>query len=244
MSAEAAEVIVDLRIPGGWSGPRELLEQLPVGVKLTPDFLTLPDGSRFEVDMRDADDEFPQVFRSSCRRIPTETERNTIDNYRVNIIISGPGGSFAAAQKMMEAASAIIKAGGAGVFIDNSALSHGGENWLYMTEDGSSDALSFAFVSIVRGETEVYTVGMHVLGLRDIVMKRADVEGGYDIVEVIRYVCAGDKPVEDGHIIGDLDGPRFQAKAEPSSNTRAPKAMQNPFGRLRLVSLKEIAEEN
>ena len=51
-----------------------------------------------------------------------------------------------------------------------------GRHWLEMTEDGGPDALSFAFVAIVRGKTEVWTMGMHVLGLRDVVMKRADVE--------------------------------------------------------------------
>ena len=106
----------------------------------------------------------------------------------------------------------MVRAGGAGVFIDNSALAHGGQNWLEMTEDGGPDALSFAFVAIVRGKTEVWTMGMHVLGLRDIVMKRADVEAdGFDIIEVIRYLARSEKPVDDGHVIADLDGPRFQA---------------------------------
>src|SRR6185295_646017 len=110
---------------------------------------------------------------------------------------------------MMQAATAVIRAGGAGVFIDNSGVAHGGRHWLEMTEDGSSDALSFAFVAIIRGKMEVWTLGMHVLGLRDVLMKRADVEtGGFDIIEVIRYLARGDKPVDDDHVIADLSGPR------------------------------------
>jgi hypothetical protein len=94
-------------------------------------------------------------------------------------------------------------------------------------------------------ETEVWTVGLHVLGLRDIVMKRSDVEqDGYDIVEVIRYVCRGDKRVDDGHIIADPDGPRFQAFAQPGEERMAGSPMFNPFGRLRLVSIRDIAETN
>ena len=92
---------------------------------------------------------------------------------------------------MMQAGAALVRAGGAGVFIDNSTLAHGGQHWLEMTDDGGPDALSFAFVAIVRGKTEVWTMGMHVLGLRDVVMKRTDIEaGGFDIVEVIRYLAA------------------------------------------------------
>jgi hypothetical protein len=146
---------------------------------------------------------------------------------------------------MMEAGAAIVRAGAAGVFIDNCALAHGGEHWLKMTEDGGSDAVSFAFVGIIRGQMEVWTMGMHVLGLRDVVMQRTDVEqGGFDIVEVIRYLARGDKPVGDGHVIADLDGPQFQAFAAESPAETADSPMHNPFGRLKLVSIKDIAGRN
>jgi hypothetical protein len=113
-----------------------------------------------------------------------------------------------------------------------------------MADDGGPDALSFAFAAIIRGKTDIWTMGMHVLGLRDIVMKRSDVEGGFDIVDVIRYFAEGDKPVDDGHIIADLEGPRFQARAEASPRERVAGVMHNPFGRLRLVSLRDITESN
>ena len=86
---------------------------------------------------------------------------------------------------------------------------------------------------------------MHILGLRDIVMKRADIEeGGYDIVEVIRYLSRGEKPMENGHVIADLSGPRFQAFTQDSPAELAGSAMHNPFGRLKLVSTRDIAEAN
>jgi hypothetical protein len=146
---------------------------------------------------------------------------------------------------MMRAAAAIIRAGGAGVFIDNSALAHGGQNWLDMTEDGGSDALSFAYVSIVAGRTEAWTMGMHVLGLRDIVMKRADADSDdFGIIDVIRYLARGDKPVGDGHILADLSGPRFRAVAQECPERRPGSPIHNPFGRLKLVSMRDIAESN
>ena len=144
---------------------------------------------------------------------------------------------------MMQAGAAVVRAGGAGVFIDNCTLAHGGQHWLDMTDDGGPDALSFAFVAIIRGKEEVWTMGMHVLG--DVVMKRTDVEeGGFDIVEVIRYLAGSDNPVGDGHMLADLDGPRFQALALDSSEKLAGSPMHNPFGRLKLVSMRDIAETN
>lgn len=113
-----------------------------------------------------------------------------------------------------------------------------------MTEDGSSDAISFAFVAIVQGKGEIWTMGMQVLGLRDVMMRRMDVEEGFDIVEVIRYLARGDHQVENAHIIADQSGPRFQAFTQPSDERFAGSPMFNPFGRLKLVSVRDIAESN
>ena len=221
-----------------------MIDRIPDGCRFTRDSLVLPDGSRVGFDAVGADDQFAGVFRSSCRQPPAADELAVVDDYRANVLLSGPGGSLAAARTMMAAAAAIVRAGGAGVFIDNSALAHGGRQWLEMTEDGGPDALSFAFVSIVRGRLDIWTMGLHVLGCRDVIMKRTDVEGGFDIVDVIRYVAASDRPIGDGHVIADLDGPRFRASAQESPADLKKSPMHNPFGRLRLVSLRDIAEAN
>jgi hypothetical protein len=243
--SEPAPVIIALRIPGKWKHPGELIGRLPEGCRLTDHALVLPDETQVEIGVMAADDQFAGIFRSSCRRPATAEELATVDEYTVNVTLSGPGGSKDAARTMMRAGAAIVEAGGAGVFIDNCALAHGGQLWLEMTEDGGPDALSFAFVAIVRGKAEVWTAGMHVLGLRDVVMKRADVEvDGFDIVEVIRYLARGEKEIADGHILTDLEGPRFQAFAEDSPQDRVGSPMHNPFGRLRLVSMRNIAENN
>jgi hypothetical protein len=245
MTDSHAPVEIVLRIPGRWSHPRELIEGLPAPYRLTPEALILADGTKVDFDPMPPDDQFAEIFRSSCRQPPTDEEFSMIDDYTVNIGLRGPGGSLDAARKMMEAGASIVRAGGIGVFIDNCALAHGGQLWLEMTEDASSDALSFAFVGIVRGKTEVWTMGMHALGLRDVVMQRADVEeGGFDIVEVVRYVARGDKPVGDGHVIADPSGPCFQAFAAESPPETAGSPMHNPFGRLKLVSVKDIAGRN
>jgi hypothetical protein len=245
MNEPAAPLRIVLRIPGQWSHPKELVQRLPAGYRLTAEALTLPDATQVEFGAVAADDQFPGIFRSSCRQPARADELRAVDGYTVNVLLSGPGGSVEAARAMMRAGAAVVRAGGAGVFIDNSALAHGGRDWLEMTDDGGPDALSFAFVAIIRGRAEVWTMGMHVLGLRDLVMKRADVEaGGFDVVEVIRYLSRGEKPIDDGHLIADLDGPRFQAFAQDSPPELAGSPMHNPFGRLKLVGMRDIAESN
>ena len=243
--SDNAAVTIALRIPGKWLHPKELVERLPEGHRLTPESLFLPDGTEIGFGAARADNQFAEIFRSSLRQPATDDELTTVNSYTVNAFLSGPGGSKEAAYAMMKAAAALIQAGGAGVFIDNSGLAHGGKQWLFMTDDGSPDAISFAYVGIVGGKAEVWTMGMHALGLRDVLMKRADLdEHDFDIVEVIRYLAAGDKPIENAHVLADLDGPRFQAFVEDSPKDLARSPMHNPYGRLRLVSMKDIAEKN
>jgi hypothetical protein len=245
MNEPAAPVEIILRVPGKWAQPNDLIQRLPAGCRLTAEALILPDATQVQCGAMPPDDQFAQIFRSSCRRPATDDELATVDGYTVNVVLSGPGGSLQAARTMMQAGAAVVRAGGAGVFIDNSALAHGGRDWLEMTEDGGPDALSFAFVAIVRGQADVWTMGMHVLGLRDIVMKRADVEaGGFDIIEVIRYLSRGEKPIDDGHVLADLSGPRFQAFTQERVEGLAGSPMHNPFGRLKLVSIRDIAGSN
>jgi hypothetical protein len=243
--SEPAAVKVKLRIPGQWAGPKELIDRLPAEFHFTPEALVLPDGTEIEFGAVPADDEFAKVFRSACRQPAKAEELATINSYTVNVILIGRGGSLDAARAMMQAGAAIVQAGGAGVFIDNSALAHGGQNWAEMADDGGPDAISFAFVSIIRGRTEAYTMGMHVLGLRDIVMKSTDAANDeFGIIDVIRYMAASEKPVDDGHLLADLSGTRFRANVVPSASERTGSPMHNPYGRLKLVSMRDIAETN
>lgn len=245
MNQPAAKIEIAMRIPGKWSHPKELVERLPAGYRLTPERLIMPDQAEIEFGALPPDNQFPQIFRSSLRQAATPDELATVNDYRVNFTLCGPGGSLDAARTMMRAAGAIIQAGGAGVFIDNCLLAHGGQDWLGMTDDGSPDAVSFAFVAIIQGKTESWTMGMHVLGLREIVMKCTDARADdFGMIDVIRYMARGEKPVDDGHILADLTGPRFRATALASPEGTPGSPGYNPFGRLKLVSARDIAENN
>src|ERR1700681_1930863 len=139
MNEPTASITIDFRIPGKWSHPQDLIQRLPAGCRLTAEALILPDTTQVEFGAMPADDQFAQIFRSSCRQPATAEELATVDGYTVNVLLSGPGGSMQAARTMMQAGAAVVRAGGAGVFIDNSALAHGGQHWLEMTEDGGPD---------------------------------------------------------------------------------------------------------
>lgn len=243
MSQPQQRVETTVRIPGNWVHPGELLERLPSGYRLSPESLHLPDGSEVKFSPLPPDEQFPEIFRSSCRRPATDDELAVVDSYTVNVCLSGPGGSLEAAQQTMQAAAAIVRAGGAGVFIDNSALAHGGDDWIEMTEDAGPDALSFAFTAIVRGRDQLWTMGMHVLGQRDILMQRADADQ-HNVIDLIRYLAANESPIDDGHFLGDETKPTFRVRVVEDRMMSPDSPMYNPFGRLQLINLRDIAERN
>ena len=79
-----------------------------------------------------ADDQFAGIFRSSCRSPATDEELATVDGYRVNVLLRGLGGSMQAARTMMQAAAAVVRAGGAGVFVEQRRwpmADRSGSNW-------------------------------------------------------------------------------------------------------------------
>ncbi len=245
MNPPSTPIEIAFRIPGTWTHPRELVERMPPGCRLSPEGLILPDGQRVEIAPMQPDKQFASIFASSCRRPATPDELNRVNRYTVNMGLLGPGGSIEAARTMLQAAAVIVQAGGAGVFIDNSGLAHGGEQWLDFAEDGSADALSFAFVSVVRGQSEAWTMGMHVFGLPEIKMRRADIEPTGDlIIDVLRYMCRGEKPVDKDHVLVLEDGHILHVTSKVECEFPAGSPMYNPFGSLFLLPGKEIAERN
>ena len=89
MNEPADAVTIALRIPGRWSHPKELIQRLPTGCRLTAETLILPDKTEVGFGAVGADDQFAKIFRSSCREPATADELATVDGYTVNVFLSG-----------------------------------------------------------------------------------------------------------------------------------------------------------
>ncbi len=230
---------VTLRIPGGWSQPEEFFEQLPSGCRATAEELVLADASEFELNALPADEEFPGIFAGSCPKLPTESERAQIESNKVNICLSGRGGSIEAARQLMTAAAAVMAAGGAGVFVDNSGIAHGATDWLTLLDDAENGGAYWAFVSTVRSDDEQYSVGMHVLGFRDAIIPSTGNEE-YDyrtLHSFLGFTAFSGATISDGDVVGDPVLPTYHAHMQPDDRFTASTPMFNQYGRWRLVPI-------
>ena len=134
MTESNTPVEITLRIPGQWASPREVMNRLPPGYRIEGSNLVGPDETQIEIYPLPADEQFAGVFTSACRQPPEEAELARVNDYSVNVCLCGPGGSLPQARAMMQAGAAIVQAGGAGVFIDNCAMAHGGTLWCEMAD--------------------------------------------------------------------------------------------------------------
>ena len=228
-----------VRIPGSWSSPANLADSLPPAYRLGRGKLHLPNGERVEVIPLPPDDEFPAVFASACRGAPSAADQRTIDNYSVSVCLTGTGGSVEAAGRMLQAAAAVTRAGGAGVFVDNGAIAHWSGDWIGLASDPDDQDLFSAFVATVSSPRELASVGMHVFGLRDAVIRRSGDEHAdlFSILGFLGYTLAPDKTIVEGDLVGDEGAPCFRLCSEGDERFPPDSPLSNPYGRWRLLPL-------
>lgn len=228
---------VSLRVPGRWKSVAQLKEQLPEGFGIDVDRLCLPGGRHVEFGPLPADSQFPSIFRQTCLHgAATREELRIIDSYTMNATVACEGGSYAAARQLLDAGAALVRAGGAGVFIDNSLMAHSGRDWTEMAASDELDVLFFAFVCPLRLRGEFQSFGMHIFGQPDGVLKEgSDNRATLRALEsLLRELFHGQYLYQAGGTFRDPSGRTFHVRAEPCTAAAATHPIYNPHGRLRL----------
>jgi len=244
--ATSATIEVTLRIPGTWQDPDEIARRLPAGFELRENHLVLSDGTQMEIYPRAPDDDFVQVFAGGCRNLPSVEERERIENYVANFCLLAKAGNLADATRIMAAAAAIVRAGGAGVFVDNSGVAHGGRDWLALTHPENDETGPIrAFVNAYRDskKKQISSVGMHVFGCRDLIIPDSGNERrDSEILQQLatRLLHSPDdfeaNPVEDVPELADSIPELADWRIRHDNHQVAPpnSPMHNPFGCWRL----------
>ena len=195
---------------------------LPGGFQVDGQRLRTPDGRFVLLQTLPADRDFPNVFRMACRRRPLKSQQNRgLDGYAMNAAVVGPAGSLVAAQFMLEASASLIRAGGVGVFIDNSVLAHSGPDWLELAENRHDPAAVFyAFVSVAKLHREILSHGMHVFGQRDAIVSRDD--DLQSLEDFLRMSCSNQPELGDGETFCGSAGEAIQPACGVRSNRFSP----------------------
>ena len=229
---------IQLRIPGPWRSPDELAEALRrtgAAYELNETtFVEMAGAGSFDWGVTPPDGEIAGIFEDTGRL--SRDEITALRRHQCKIHLEGPGGSAEAARAMMKAATALVKAGAAGVMVDSSTAAHGPRDWMKLAADGQPGGLYWAYVAAAGSREAVYSVGMHCLGLRDAeILDVPDVEfAGFVLHNFLGYTYQSGNVVLDGDPLGGEDGPMFRARHYPCSRVPVGSPMYNPYGVWRL----------
>ena len=100
----------------------------------------------------------------------------------------------------------------------------------------NAQAIVYAFVSIVRGASELYSLGMHAFGCRDAAVVCRNHSFHAEFLAVFLQAVALDLvPLEDGTMyVNELAGP-FHVTAGLCNRVQSSSPMHNPYGQWRLT---------
>jgi hypothetical protein len=71
-------------------------------------------------------------------------------------------------EHVMDAASAIVRAGALGVYVENAGLAHPAENWLTLANDGINGIFRAFVATIDAGIDGAHCSGMQSFGMKDV----------------------------------------------------------------------------
>jgi len=220
-----------LCVPGPWEGREDLAQRLlPAGLVLEEKRLRRADGGEaFDAEFRGPDSRMRSSFQvSACRLRPslTPADFHAIQGHRSALyVLSDPFGrttARAAASRMIEIGRALVDAGGIAVKCESSGIAHSAERWrrpdLPLFE-------AFVRLPIVDEIDDLYSVGMHLLGLPDGIVSlrdfpQGDLRGATRVLEEFLRSQASPKG--------------YLASPEPCTGYEPEEFLWNRWGRLRL----------
>lgn len=122
--------------------------------------------------------------------------------------------------------------GGFALKVESSGVAHTMDGWLELL-DGSGFDLYRSVVTLVGGEREYYSCGMHVFDLPDCAVPRSlSAEIAADLMNRFNYYCFAEKPeLADGHTFSLApDAPYYRLRCVKDMRHDAEDLFHNPQG--------------
>ncbi len=194
-----------------------------------------------EIEFCGPDQRMEQAFSASGSHWRDTPEMRAIAEHRSVVYLVGQGGTYAAAEAMILAAGALLDAGGLGVKIESSGLAHPVEKFRNLVAQLYMCSAHEALVVYVTGR-EIYSCGMHLLGLPDAITTSAGKEEGVELLrEFTRYLFREAPEICDGQTFAaDPDSPGFRLRRDHSILYPPGSLFANPYGYWRLEPLDSM----
>jgi len=162
----------------------------------------------YDIDIKDRDSDLSETLLSCGVGRLSANHTEAIKNHSHLLYISGPNAEVAsAAEDQIELASDMLKTvsilltelKGECVYIATAGLTHPAEAWAELSEEQGLAAYIEAYVQRIGGEGQIFSCGMHGLGLPDVSLELdlSDEDGATLLAEFLEYCLVNELPPSD-----------------------------------------------
>lgn len=162
----------------------------------------------YDIDIKDRDSDLSETLLSCGVGRLSSNHSEAIKNHTHLLYISGPNAEVeSAAEDQIELASDMLKTvsilltelNGECVYIATAGLTHTAEAWAELSEEQGLAAYIEAYVQRIGGEGQIFSCGMHGLGLPDVSLELdlSDEDGATLLAEFLEYCLVNELPPSD-----------------------------------------------
>lgn len=237
-----------LCIPGPWKDRNEILhsiiqnnefEYIFAGIAL----MNTKTNEAVQLFIEPKNESIVESFKF-CGLVNQVSEKflNEIKNHENIIYLISETGSYEKAKALAFAGNAILKAGGLGIHVESAGKSFEKEQWMNIIENFENADLYTMFVhdSIITENGNLFSCGMHHLGLKDTIIQNSDTAN--ETLRIWGYYQIIDKPKI---ILGQTfstapNSPIYKIAEELHPPYKDHELFHNPFGMWKLNKIGSL----
>ena len=233
---------VIIGVPGPWESRDALvralgLAQLPPRFLLAgPVMMELRSRHAIQVHLQGPDPRMGQIMAATSNGGIDGEEAARIDGHKSTLYLLEEDHDIVGARRLLQAADALLAAGGLAVKVESAGASHPADRWSSYARRGDRLAAMAAMVTLVGGEDYCYSAGMHILGLPDCsVSTRVSMDEIPSLITAFNHWQLLEAPaLADGDLFAtELDGSNYELRLLPFGYEED-SPLNNPFGRWHL----------
>ncbi|PTQ99944.1 hypothetical protein C8P68_102775 [Mucilaginibacter yixingensis] len=243
---KVAEAVVKtiICIPGDWKDRIEIFSrsngELMIAGKFLADNIT---GRNYEIELCVADDRIALAFTAAGYACSLSSEfLSKIADHQSVLYLIGETGDPVKAFQMAEIAAKLLKVGGIGIKIETAGKAFEPYQWSKNLDFDFEDAAFNGFVvdSLVKPNGDVYSCGMHNLGLKDTIVSGLEFQEAVDLIKIFSFYQLIDKPVIKNKqtFRTGLESAYYLITEETDQPNKGIELFENPFGMWKLERLQ------